>query len=393
VTVTTLGGVSAAGAADRYVYTAPPRPALTKVSPASGTSVGGTSVTITGTNLAGATQIDFGPGYPGGIAACSATRCSSVAPPGAGTVDITVTTPGGTSAKSAADRFSYTRPPAPRITRLTPAGGLPGTQVTITGTNLAGATQIDFGAGYASDQADCTQNSCTTDAPLGPTGTVDVSVSTPGGRSAATLAGRFHEVAPPAPAISGVTPAIGPGGGGTSVTINGTNLADTYQIDFGSISTGTPFQCTDTSCTATAPAGNGTVDITVQGPGGTSPAGRADRFTYTSPGPVVASLTPSSGPPAGGTQVTIVGTGFSAATAVSFGAVPARSFTVINDSHITAITPPDSNGTTVDVTVTTPVGTSATRFADEYTYLSPPAFGYTPLSPVRLSGTRSGAGG
>ncbi len=64
--------------------------------------------------------------------------------------------------------------------------------------------------------------------------------------------------------------------------------------------------------------------------------------------------------------MTITGSGFSGASAVTFGTVPAQSFTVDSSTEITAVSPAGSG--TVDVRVTTPVGTSASSAADQFTY-------------------------
>jgi hypothetical protein len=71
----------------------------------------------------------------------------------------------------------------------------------------------------------------------------------------------------------------------------------------------------------------------------------------------VTGVSPGSGPAAGGTAVTIWGTGFAAATAVYFGAVPATGFTVVSDSEITATSPPGTGA--VDVAVDVTVGASS----------------------------------
>jgi hypothetical protein len=88
-------------------------------------------------------------------------------------------------------------------------------------------------------------------------------------------------------------------------------------------------------------------------------------------GPFMASVTsvsPDSGPPAGGSAVTITGAGFgSGTTSVKFGTTSAASFTVVNDTTITAVTPPHAAGT-VDVTVTTASGTSAASSVDHFTF-------------------------
>jgi PKD repeat protein len=86
--------------------------------------------------------------------------------------------------------------------------------------------------------------------------------------------------------------------------------------------------------------------------------------------PTVTSISPATGPTSGGTSVAITGTGFTGATAVTFGSTPATSFTVSGDTSITATSPAGSAGT-VDVTVTTPGGTSPTSSADKFTYTIP----------------------
>lgn len=84
--------------------------------------------------------------------------------------------------------------------------------------------------------------------------------------------------------------------------------------------------------------------------------------------PVVTAITPVRGDAAGGEIVTVTGSGFTGATGVHFGAVPAPAMTVNSDIQITAVSPPAPVGGTVDVTVTNPAGTSAIGPADQFTY-------------------------
>ncbi|MFD5426552.1 IPT/TIG domain-containing protein [Streptomyces sp. NPDC127084] len=91
--------------------------------------------------------------------------------------------------------------------------------------------------------------------------------------------------------------------------------------------------------------------------------------------PVVSSLNPNTGPAAGGTAVTINGSGFTGVTAVRFGTVPAA-FMVINTSQITATSPMGSG--TVNVTV---VATSGTSNGVAYTYIATPVL--SSLTPGR----------
>jgi hypothetical protein len=82
----------------------------------------------------------------------------------------------------------------------------------------------------------------------------------------------------------------------------------------------------------------------------------------------ISSVSPTSGPAAGGTTVTISGTGFNGARRVRFGTTPAASFTVTGATQITAVSPPRPTGT-VNVSVTTSVGNSEAILASQFTYL------------------------
>jgi IPT/TIG domain/IPTL-CTERM motif len=83
--------------------------------------------------------------------------------------------------------------------------------------------------------------------------------------------------------------------------------------------------------------------------------------------PTVTSVSPNIGPTSGGTSVTITGTNFTGATAVQFGGDNSPSFTVVNATTITAVSPAHS-ADTESVAVTTPCGTgtksSAFTFSD-----------------------------
>jgi IPT/TIG domain len=81
-------------------------PQVTGISPASGGTAGGDSVTITGSGFTGATAVKFG-GVTAQMTVDSGTEITAINPPGSGTVDVTVVTPDGTSATSAADQFTY----------------------------------------------------------------------------------------------------------------------------------------------------------------------------------------------------------------------------------------------------------------------------------------------
>ena len=114
------------------------------------------------------------------------------------------------------------------------------------------------------------------------------------------------------------------------------------------------------------------VTVTVQSPSSsgapTGGGGGGGSFSISAPAPVVTGVSPTTG--TAGTTVTIIGSGFTGATAVDFGSNAAQSFTVESDSEITAVAPPGTG--TVDVTVVTSGGTSATGSADQFTYQPAP---------------------
>jgi hypothetical protein len=101
--------------------------------------------------------------------------------------------------------------------------------------------------------------------------------------------------------------------------------------------------------------------------------GRPNVAATLQPRPTVTAIGPSSGWFLGGTPVTIRGTDFETASAVSFGETPASGYSVDSETQITAISPPGSAGATVDVSVVTSAGTSATGAADKFTYTARPA--------------------
>jgi hypothetical protein len=163
-------------------------PSVTRVEPGFGPASGGTSITITGSNLSGATAVKFGSTNATSFTVNSETSITAVSPAGTGTVDVTVTTAAGTSPTSPADQFTY----GPTVTTVEPNHGAPsgGTTVTVTGTGFTGAIAVKFGATAAKS---FTVNSATSITAVSPKqkGTVDVTVTTPAGTSPTSAADQF----------------------------------------------------------------------------------------------------------------------------------------------------------------------------------------------------------
>ncbi|WP_010545311.1 beta strand repeat-containing protein, partial [Sphingomonas elodea] len=104
--------------------------------------------------------------------------------------------------------------------------------------------------------------------------------------------------------------------------------------------------------------------------------------------PSVTGLSPTTGPTGGGTTVVITGTGLAGATGVSFGGTAAAGFTVDSATQITATSPAASAGT-VNVTVTTPSGTSSTGASNQFTYAVPPTTPTLTSTPATLTNSTS----
>lgn len=187
--------------------------------------------------------------------------------------------------------------------------------------------------------------------------------------SAEVAALRVCSIGGPVPTVTKVKPTSGPVGGGTRVTITGTGFAaGATTVSFGS-SKGTAVTVTSaTSLTVVSPGGPaGTVDVRVTTPSGTSPIVKADHFKFA---PKITGLVPNGGSTAGGTIVTVTGTGFgegSTATTFKFGTVKGTGVNCPTSEECTVTSPAHAAGK-VAVTATVNKATSAKSPADVYTY-------------------------
>jgi hypothetical protein len=175
----------------------------------------------------------------------------------------------------------------------------------------------------------------------------------------------------PAPTVTSISPNSGTINGGTVVSITGTGFLAGATVSLG----GTPATgvtvMNSTSITATTPAHSaGTVNVIVTN-SDTQSGTLTQGFTYTTlsnPPPTLTGVSPASGTAAGGTAVTITGTGFLAGATVSLGGTPATGVTVMNSTSITATTPAHGAGT-VDVVVSNAEQHAGT-LPNGYTYTS-----------------------
>lgn len=376
VRVTTPGGGAAAPGG--FTYTAPAPvvrpPRVTAAAPSAGPAAGGTTVTVTGARFVpGGTQVTLGgvPVAAGSVTVNGSTSLTFVTPARpAGSADLEITTPDGTGRLAGA--FTYLD--APSLSSLTPAVGPPagGTDVTVTGTGFVdGATTVTVdGTDLPAPSVRVSgPTSLTFTTPAHSAGAVDVTVATDGGTD--TLTNGYTYVA--APTLSTISPAQGPLAGGTAVTLTGTGfVAGSTSVEIGgtTVPAGSVTVNSTSSLTFTTPArAAGNVPVRAETPGGTT-AAVPGGFTYVA-APTIGALTPQAGPLAGGTTVTLSGTGFVAgSTSVAIGGttIPAGSVTVNSASSLTFITPAHAAGA-VDLAVSSPGGTDVS--ANAFTYVGP----------------------
>lgn len=367
-------------------------PTVSGINPTTGPTSGGTPLLIVGTNLSGATSVTFGTGTssvtvtPSSSTATTVSVTTPVWPFAPGAARVAVTTPGGISSQPVL--FNYQSITAPVLSSLTPNNGpvTGGNVTTITGTGLLYTTNVSFTQGTTTVNAPSFAILSNTQiavvvppAPVG-AGPASVNVTNGAGTSATPLTYTYNP-ARALPVVMSAVPNTGPAAGGNSILLTGTGFTFATQVNFGTTPALSFTVTNDTSITAIAPPGSGTVTITVTGPSGTGPG---VPYTYNpAPLPAINSLTPASGPVAGGNTVTITGTGLNTVNAVSFGSVPATSFVILSPTAINATAPPGTGPGPVNLTVTS--GTFVSPPVT-YTYIALP----TPTSIFPTAGVISG---
>jgi hypothetical protein len=297
---TIVVGAHGPGSADAvYVFGATGLgPSITSVSPASGSTAGGVMVTVSGSNLGGAISVDFGSSAATLVSvAASGDSLTALAPPhAAGVVDVTVTTPEGTSTTSDADEYTYLLsvsavPDVSNPTIVIDGSGFGTAASSSTAVHADGyspylrvvdesASPVWDAGGYDSQG---NQDPCTviigswtpTQIIVSPQvdhgwpqpcnfqvgDTLSVYVWPTGDTSATPLVGTTTVVAPQgaAPDVSAVSPDFGPVSGGTTastsgtVTVTGSNFSGAEAVWFGQDYAVAPTSSTSGSVTVDPP--------------------------------------------------------------------------------------------------------------------------------------------
>ncbi len=191
------------------------------------------------------------------------------------------------------------------------------------------------------------------------------------------------------PTVTSFSPTSGPVG--TAVDIQGTNFTGVTSVTFN----GTPDPSytvnSSSDISAHVPNGASTGPIAVTTGNGTGTSSTSFQVTTSGGGsPTVTSFTPTSGPV--GTNVSITGTGFTGATAVTFGGVAATNYTVNSDTSINANVPGGAQTGQIGVTNPNGTGLSTTSFTVTVVQPKPTITGFTPTqgftgTKVTITGT------
>jgi hypothetical protein len=252
---------------------------------------------------------------------------------------------------------------------------------------------VTFG-GVAATVTSRTSTSLVVSTPAHGAGSQPVTVTNPDGQGS-TMPGAYAFVDPPpasAPVISSVTPSSGPGLGGTAVSITGLGFVAPVVVRFGGTLATISTQTATAIEVVAPPHALGLVDVTVTNPDAQL-AARAAAFDYVfpaAPPPALTSVAPSQGLAAGGTTVTLGGSGFVAPVTVSFGAAAATVVSV-SPSAVTVVTPTHAAGA-VAVAITN-ADTQTSTLPSGFTYTAAPVIpppsltGATPASGPTAGGT------
>jgi hypothetical protein len=172
------------------------------------------------------------------------------------------------------------------------------------------------------------------------------------------------------PVVQKIKPSKGGSEGGTVVTITGQFLNGATAVVFGETEASAILSDSGGTIKVIAPPGVGTVDVFVQTAAGESKAVSRDRFTYGAP--TITGVAPSSGPTAGGTEVTITGTGFepgTSGTTFKFGKVAATLVECSSSTSCLVIAPPAAKGRAGTVDIQARVAKASLKTpADHYVY-------------------------
>ena len=263
-----------------------PPPAITSVTPSSGSTSGGTVINISGSGFSTGATVSLG-----GTAATNVTVNNSnsitatTAAHSAGAVNVVVTNTDGQTGNLANGYTYVAPPPPPTVTGINPSSGTTagGTSITISGTGFQSGASVSLGGTAATNISVVNSTSITAVTAAHAAGVVNVTVTNPGGQ-AGTLSNGFTYVAPPPPpTVGSVTPNVGTTAGGTAISISGSNFVSGATVSLGGSTASNVAVVNSSLITAiTSAHAAGTVNVVVTNPDGQS-GSLSNGFTYTAP--------------------------------------------------------------------------------------------------------------
>ncbi len=265
VTVTNADGQSNT-LPNGYTFNSPnPPPTVGSIAPTSGTTAGGTSVTISGTGFLPNASVTFGATPGTNAVVASSTSITATTPAhAAGAVNVVVTNTDGQNG-TLPNGYTYNSPnPPPTVSTVLPNSGSAagGPSVTITGTGFLAGASVTFGTTAATNIVVVSSTSITARTPAHAAGAVNLTVTNTDGQSY-TLPNAFTYTNP-APSVTSISPTSGTTGGGTAITITGTGFLSGAAVSLGGTAATNVVIVSSTSITATTPAhAAGSVNVVV----------------------------------------------------------------------------------------------------------------------------------
>ena len=365
-----------------YQYS--PAPIFSSVNPSTGRLTGGSVISITGEffqNDPGTTVSIGGEDCAIGSISAVSISCTTGAHT-AGIKDIVITNSDGQSSTEGTGAFLYQA--APTVTGISPgtATTAGGTVVTIFGTGFDttnGIFQITLNGINCSSPTiiDSTQATCTTGASSAGTGDI-VLTNYDGDLQSGTSTSAFSYIAPPDVSGATISPANGPAGGGTTVTISGASgfiVSGTTNVSIGGASC-TSINVTGPSSLTCVTGANtaGSYPFTVSNFDAQSGT-RSATFTY-DPAPNIVSINKVDSRLSGGSTLTITGNDFidpsPSLPNITIGGSPCTSSAFTNTTTLTCVIPPGTAGL-ADIVVTNPDGQTSTLSGGAFQYRDEPS--------------------
>ncbi len=357
-----------------YIYNPPL--SISSRTPAYGKKSGGDLITVTGGGFIEGTTVTINGISCPSINIINLNRMTFLAPASSsfGTYDIVVNSPDGSSV-ILSGAYGYTYSPPPTLTSIQPSNGkiTSGTTLTLTGTGFLGGVtaSIDGLACTSPNLVSSTTLTCI--APAHSPGTVNVQVMN-GDSQSFTLPTSYTYN--PVPTLNSINPTSGVLAGGSTLTISGTGFISGATVSIGGITCASPTVISSTSMTCVVPTNTaGTKNVVITNPDSQNVT-LANSYTY-NPFPTISAITPNNGKLAGGTTITLTGSGFITGATVTIGGSACTSSNVSSSTSMTCITPAKSAGS-YNLLLTNP-DTQSVTVASGFTYNEFPTI--TSISP------------